>query len=348
MGSLACLSLPPVSMAKELADPDAIIVPAADPTNPLAIFRQPITQRMLQLSLQLGTGSRSDLQYIDSCLSYIDGFAVGVASTSTPDAAVLERKGACGTFTKVLLSLARLRGMPGRSVGFYNYPPNNGHTACELFVDGQWRFFDATTHVHYAAKDDPTSPALSYEETKQRYDNGLPVYRIGRNARKGRDRFSGEAIFRNANPQGVIGPEHPMLFPLYLHLHNKPQISVADFGPRNQGAAYIGAAHINNEQLWTLDGLQPGKHYRFAMTPLAMVGLGSSPHFTINTELSSGSNLLSQPLSIRAIDSLAEPYYVSFLSDATSATLKLTHRYRGPEYTYLKAARFRLESNEKR
>lgn len=325
---------------------DIVIFEAKDPSNPLSIFRVPITRRMQKLAEDLSCGTRSHLEAIERFMTYIDGFAVGVASAATPDMTVIERVGACGTYSQVLLALARCIGIPGRYIGLYNYPVNDGHTTPELYIDGKWMLFDPTTHVYYAETDSEGALPLSYEETLARYQARQPVLRVGQNSRAGRDSYSGPAIFLNANPQGVIGPDKPMRYPLGLDVLTLPELSELDFGAEHQGASYIGAAGVNNEQIWTLSSLTPGRNYRFTLAPGWLGGdlTVADLTFRLSTELVGGTYLslpltqLDFPGGTSDVD-----FVVEFTAVQTTAILTLSHPYRGPGFRYVWVFEYRLE-----
>ncbi|MEZ5552620.1 MAG: transglutaminase domain-containing protein [Pseudomonadales bacterium] len=314
--------LPPIDEPVVLSGDagDRPIIAAVDPTNPLHIFRVPVTRRIEFLAEQLAHGTASIFEFFERSMTYIDGFKVGFASDATPDATVLERVGACGTFSGTLLALCRCHGIEGRYINFHNYPENNGHTVCELLIAGQWMLFDPTTHIYYSAKSIPGAQPLAYEGVRDRYLAGAPVYRNGGNTRSGRDLYSGADIFLKADPQGVIGPSRALRFPLKLHLTERPVVTRPEFGTTFQGAVYIGAAGTNHEHRWDLQGLVPGNRYRFGFKPKWLGGdlsIGDST-FRIITTIEGGSFMRQPPSTLDFSTGTAESWSTEFEATCTS------------------------------
>jgi hypothetical protein len=254
--------------AGKQADPDAPYLGARDDNNPLRIFRVPVTWRIKELSDKLAAGARSDHEKVLRFMQYINGFRVGIASEPTPDATVQERVGACGTFSGTLLALAAAQGIKGRYVGLYNYPSGNGHSVAELFIDGDWRLYDATYGAYYISAQDPDGLPLSFDGIRKAYRaQPVSVRRVVTAHRPRMEYFTGRNIFMEAVPSGVIGPDKPMVFPLALDLGQFPVLDRSSFGPKYQGADFLGAAGTNQNQEWRLTGLSADHDYVFTVTP---------------------------------------------------------------------------------
>lgn len=85
--------------------------------------------------------------------------------------------------------------------------------------------------------------------------------------------FLGPAIYEKANPQGPIGPTQMMFFPLNMDLSTgDSRITRKEYTTAYQGISYIGAANMNTQQLWTIDGLTLGQRYQFILTAVAVGG----------------------------------------------------------------------------
>ncbi|MBK0111365.1 MULTISPECIES: transglutaminase-like domain-containing protein [unclassified Delftia] len=323
---------------------DAIFLTGDDPSNPLHIFLTPITRRIQVLAEDLGKGAVSVFEKIDRFISYIDGFDVGNASSPDPDATVLERIGACGTYTGVLLALTRCIGIPGRYVNFYNWPVNNGHTVAELFINGRWMLFDPTYHLYYSEAGRAGDYPLSYEEILHRYRTNLPVVRVGQNTRDGLNEFSGVNLYTNASPQGVIGPDHPLAFPLRLHAQDKPIIGSSDFPLFNQGAEYLGAAGVNIEQSWDLSGLEIGREYKFCIIADWLGGYINADDylFDFSYELKSAIDLNSPKSYFDFKNDDVSPFELKFMAQQENVVLNIKHPYRGPQFRYLIVSEYKL------
>lgn len=319
-----------------------------DRRNPLNVFRVPITQRMKALSDRLAAGTASEHEKILRFMKYIERFRVGFASAATPDATVQERIGACGTFTNTLLALATAQGMDGgRFVNLYNFPENQGHTVAEIFADGKWRLYDATYGAYYTLADDPQAMPLSFAEIRKAYRTApATVRRVVETIRPGLKSFTGHDIYTKANPIGVIGPDKPMLFPLRLTRGEKETLTKAEFGPRFQGAKYIGAAGVNHNQRWTLANLIPGRDYVFRIEPGGLGGdiKGHDRRFWVDAKIEGAASPAVLEHQFDFASGSAEPWDIRFTASSSETVIEFTHPYRGPGYRYIYFERFGLRA----
>ncbi len=327
---------------------DAVVYAGDDPTNPLSLFGIPITARIQALSNALASGTTSDIDIVKRFMNYIDQFATGVASDITPDATVIERIGACTTFVHTLLALARCQNIQGQYVNLYNYPPANGHTVSQLQVGGEPILFDPTYNLWYSAKQGCAQYVLDYAATHAQAVTGIALAVDGGSARAGADQFTGDPIYSMANPQGIIGPANPMLFPLSLDLNSMPSLVSADFGAQSQGADYLGAASTNVEQIWTLSGLQVGSDYSFTLVPGFLGGdfaQGDNYQFEIDVSMTDANLLQTTGTPFDFSAGTPAPLVVLFQAGAASVTLTLTTPYRGPALRYVSAESFTLAAS---
>lgn len=321
---------------------------AYDKANPLNIFRSPISLSVKKKSDHLAAGLKSDHEKVMKFMSYIDGFQVGTPNSTTPDAIIKERLGACGEFTNVLLALSAAQGMPGRYINMHNYPKADGHTVAEIKVDGKWRLYDPTYSAYYTSSEKTRGDALGFDEIVARYKSGANVFAALGNSRAGEHRFTGRKIFTEASPAGVIGPNHPMMFPLELDLKSNNSLSDVDFGPENQGANYIGAASTNQQQRWLLKGLTAGKQYVFVIEPkeLGVDPSSEPPVFNASAKIVSGSSKTNQTHAFDFSSGSVEPWSIPFTADSNNVVVELKHDYRGPDYRYMKIKSYTLKSLE--
>lgn len=332
-------------------DSDSPYLGARDERNPLHIFRVPVTQRIKVLSDQLAAGSKSEHEKILRFMTYISQFQVGFASNATPDAAVQEHIGACGTFTNTLLAFASAQGIDGRVVVLMNYPKSYGHVAAELFVSGQWRLYDATYGAYYLRAQTPDALPLSFSQIRAAYrKRPSSVRRIAATYRPSLDEFTGKDIFIRATPAGVIGPDMPMVFPLKLDLKILPTLDTSSFGPGAQGADFIGAASTNQNQEWRLTGLTPGQKYTFTLTPDQIGGDMDDRDRTFRLAVSIREGRLSSR-SQHLFDfshRVVPPWKIAFTAAKPEVLLRLTHRYHGPDIRFMTVARYALERQDRR
>lgn len=259
-----------------------VILAADHPQNPLAVMRIPITKTMKAIAEAI-LGDEKELsahQKIVRFMNFMEYFDVAQSKSADPETIIRERKGTCGEFANVILALAATQGIAGRYVNLHNYPPGNGHTVAEFFVDGKWRVYDPTFSAYYT--DTPTETqnpnVLSFEELRAGKGRDPRVKRIVWNRRRLDElkpssyKFLGPNIYERAAPAGPILDDRPLVFSLALDIRNSPVLNKEEFGPRSQGAAYIGDAGICNQQNWKLSSLVPGRTYEFLIVPEGIGG----------------------------------------------------------------------------
>jgi hypothetical protein len=267
---------------------------------------------------------------------------VGTNLDSRPETVIAHNIGACGGYTDVLLALAATQGIPGRVIGMYNYPPNNGHVVAELYIDGDWRMYDPTYGVYYT--DTPGEKrhpnVLSFEELRAGMGSLPGVVRIltgGRSTRQGKlaQNFLGPEIYVLAEPAGVLDPQNRMVYPLSLDPASKSSIGKADFSLNAQGAWIIGVAGQNVSQLFSLEGLEVGKRYMLRVTYSAMgVNSRDLPTFEAVAEVQAGGELLAGGVYRYARDGGNIPWEVEFVAQGREVKVLLTHAYDFPFYLW--------------
>lgn len=322
------------AMAIFQEQPEGDFLGSADIRNPLRIYRQPVSLRIKALSDYLVRGINTDHEKILAFMRFIDQFDVGIASATTPEATILEQIGACGSFTNTLLALATAQGLEGRVVSMLNYPDSDGHALAEIKIGDKWQLYDPTYGVYYtlAGSDD----LLSFAEVKSAYEQGLDVAVHQDSQRKGADAYTGKAIFTRASPAGVAGPDRPFIFPLTMNLKERDSLRSSEFGPRWQGADFIGAAGTNQQQRWTLEGLTPGTDYVFALKAKGLGGdiLTSDRTFKVRATLTGDA---SQSLAHTFDFSQGEirAWEIPFTAKSQTQEIVLQHDYTGPLHRYM-------------
>ncbi|TLP61141.1 MULTISPECIES: D-glucuronyl C5-epimerase family protein [Pseudomonas] len=314
-----------------------------DPRNPLSVFRIPVTLKIKALSHELVADAHTEHEKILAFMHYIDGFSVGYARSLSPDDTVAERKGACGSFTNTLLALAAAQGMEGRVVSLLNYPKNDGHAVAEIKVDGHWQLYDPTYGAFYtrAGSERP----LSFEALKAAYTAGEEVDIHHESSRAGAEAYLGKDIYTKAAPAGVLGADRPFYFPLQLSLSEKNRLEANEFGPKWQGASFIGAADTNQQQDWTLGGVTPGKRYQFEVVAQALGGelKGSDRAFrliAVIKDAKGGEHTVSHVFDFT--DGQPKTWKIPFVAYSEQQTISLRHEYVGPDYRYLRMQSYAL------
>ncbi|SEC20711.1 D-glucuronyl C5-epimerase family protein [Pseudomonas anguilliseptica] len=319
---------------------------AKDPRNPLNVFRIPVTLEVKALSDELVHDVIDDHQKILAFMKYIDGFAVGVASSSAPDETIMEQEGACGSFTNTLLAFAAAQGFEGRVISLLNYPKNDGHAVAEIRLKDKWALYDPTYNAFYtlAGSDVP----LSFYEIKESYEKGVAVVVHHESKRDGVNDYAGRNIFTKANPLGVIGPGKPFLFPLKFTLPDRHSLEASEFGAKWQGANFIGAAPTNQQQEWTLDGLKKGANYTFEITAKNLGGdldlkdLTFNLRSVINRSDGTEKELLHK---FNFADGKPQSWKISFVASGATQKISLKHDYAGPQYLYMNMQSYKLYKN---
>ena len=254
---------------------------------------------------------------------------------------------------KYIIALSRAMGNEGRLVGLSNYPKNNGHTVTEIKVRGRWQLYDPTFGLYYTSEPENTENPyiLSFDEL---HAGGAQLPGVVRVIRRvygaGTDNFADPIIFQKADPAGIIGPNHPMIFPLTLAAGQT--LDKRDFDPRNQGADYIGAAYANHNQRFRLTALIPGKRYSFNINPSYIhdeesLSKAGNPSFSLTVQLQ-GTVEDSRQEHVFHLekDSSILPWRIEFTARTTEAFITITHPYRGPLNRYLGMESWALEAIE--
>ncbi|MDR1995923.1 D-glucuronyl C5-epimerase family protein [Azonexus sp.] len=334
----------PLSPMQQNSDP---YLDGYDPNNPLSVFRTPISKSIKSLSDRLSLGANSEYDKILRFMDHIAQFRVGIeGDSSNPDTTVQYRTGACGNFAGTLLALAASQGMPGRYINMMNYPKNTGHTVAEIFHDNEWHLYDPTYNAFYIKKGKETSLPLSFQELRFLYAHSPEMVKISaRTYRPGIELFTGKDIFTKANPIGQIGPERPYYFPLFIDLERNPVIEGKSIGPAYQGADYIGAAGINQNHRWVIDGLNPKMKYAFIIHPGGLGGelTTSDQSFNLNFSLENGKLLAKDSIALDFSASPSAPVEVPFEAHDKSVVLSISHPYRGPKLRYFSVLRYEIK-----
>jgi hypothetical protein len=314
------------------ADLDGIYMTSQDPKNPLNIFRRPITNRIKQLADQLSIGTKSDYEKALRFMDYINDFTLKSLNL-TLDEMIITKTGDCTSFASLFLALAATQGIDGHYINLSNFPLNDGHTAAELFIDGGWRFYDPSFNTYFSKKEKP----ISFNEVRERYQKKQLVTRISKAEKYGLNIYASKEAFIKSNPNGRIGPDKPMIFPLSLDLKVKNKIDSKDFGATSQGANYIGAASINQNQEWTIKGLITGKKYTFFIDPDHIGGDIEEPDykFILNIDIKNGKLDKESTHIFDFSEKPNSPVGITFTATAPEVFLKLTHPYLGPGFRYI-------------
>ena len=316
-----------------------IILAADDPANPLSIIRQPVTEYYRHLADKLirksGKKNPTDFEKVMIFMDHICRINGGYAFDSSPFGTLHERIGACGALSFALNALSAASGIRCRNVNLCNFPENCAHSVTEQFIDGKWRIFDPTYGIYY--KNAKTGGIMSFEELRNPVNRGIPVcINPEKYAQSGESVGWGtQRAYLRSSPAGVIGPDYPMVYPEKLTWPDLPVATPPDLA--HQGSDYLGAAMVNANQEWRIDGLQPGKKYRFTIIPRCIGGDSGEVHFVFTAQVGN------RPAeTFRLHRDHLKPVEIHFTADAPQMKIKLTHAYRGPKFHYLQIKRYQL------
>ena len=267
------------SLSSSVYSNEKVLFSKNDKSNPLHVWNLDITNYWKELSdkilahyknIQL-TPHQKAVIFLDYTSEYKLGFPVGGAE---PKNVIKEKTGACGTFTNVFLALMRVNDIQGRIVNLYNFPKDTGHTVAEVFYDNKWHLYDTTYAAFFSFNpSDMLDPkVLSFKELKnlqeiQKVFRTIINYKRFYKYRSNAEKYVSFDIYKKANPSGPIGLKNKMYFPIYLDLKKKNTINKKDFGPKNQGAGYIGVAGINQNSKYIISGLTKNKKYAIILEP---------------------------------------------------------------------------------
>jgi hypothetical protein len=324
---------------------DQIYLNETDRSNPLYLFRQPITIRIKNLSDQLSKDATSEHQKIINFMNYISSYKVGRPSDSSLETLIDERVGICGNFTNLLLALAAAQQMQGRIINLHNFPKNDGHSVAEIYFHEKWHLYDPTFAAFYKFIEKPDELPLSFAEILEGYKTKPDTIKIEVNSnRRGGDSYMGRDIFLKANPAGPIGPDRIMIFPLGLELGKQDKLERVAFGPSFQGGDFIGAAYTNQQQSWKLKGLTPEKKYEFVIYPHRLGGdiNMNNMKFCLSIALKGGQLKGKSEFNIDFAEEKISPLIIEFKAQQPEVTLNISHPYRGPDYRYVEVGSYQL------
>lgn len=330
---------------------ESFVAGPRDPENPLHVYRLPVTKSVKQLADKLADGSTSDSEKMIRFMRFIRTSKVGRLSKSTPDAMIAEMTGACGDFSNTLAAMATTQGIKARLITLGNWPAGDGHAVMEAYIDGKWRLYDPTYGIYYYLASDPKQSPLSFDEIRHGYshNNNIQIKtETTENSaiRFAMDLYAGKNIFLNAKPTGVIGPDNPLFYPLALDMSTKSKLEKNEFGPKHQGASFIGAASTNQNQDWTLMNLATGTRYAFTVEPDWLGGDLNENDFTFSLKASLDQGIIHGESGHQFVfvgaNKRSDPWKIYFTPSKPDVILRLEHAYRGPDFRYMVMKRYEL------
>lgn len=256
---------------------EKVLFQADDKKNPLHIWNIELTDYWVKLSDEILKEYKNvkltPHQKVMIMINYMSDYKIGYPSQGNPKYVIEEGVGSCGTFTNAFVALMKVNGIESRQIGLYNYPKNTGHVVAEVFYDNKWHLYDTTYSGYFTTEpENVTNPyVLSFDELKG--DFSEKYYKVFYNlkryykSQKLASEYFSKEIYKFASPSGIIGASHRMFFNLFLDLNTKPTITKEDFGPKNQGAGYIGAAGLNQNHEYKISNLEKDNNYALVLTP---------------------------------------------------------------------------------
>ena len=271
--------------ADYIKEENEIVLEENNPENPLYPYRRPVKRCIYTLAeniLGKEAARLSTHEKITCFMDYISEFKVGSVSFKQEEylqKLILNQIGSCGDYSNLLAALCVTQGIKTRLLTLGNYPEGSGHAVTEVLVNGKWSMYDPTYALYYTTtpKNTKSPNVLSFQELKLGMGKNKNVRRvIGSNSHITSQysyRYMGPEIYEKANPSGIVSPQSKLCYPISYTYKGEEEIRLTKY----QGTTYLGAACINNSQLWEISGLQPGKEYKFVVRSTGICGEYASP-----------------------------------------------------------------------
>lgn len=323
-------------------DNKEIILETDDLSNPLSVWREPLTKGIEKLSYELLQSNEklTDHEKILSYLEYLGSFKVGNNAAAGALNVLQEKTGFCGGVTNALVALARAQGLESRIITLGNYPLNGGHVVAEIKTDGTWSVYDPTFGSYYqrGSEKNTGQNILSFAELRDGGGKAKDVKHIVLKPEKLYTKVSydwcGPDIYELARPAGAIGPENKLYYPLTLDLAEKNRLDTnALTSVSYQGGSYIGAEGINNSHIWTVEDLIPGCKYIFSVHSSGVFGETTENDFDIYVESVENATIIEGNAYVFNREN--NEWKIIFEAKEKEAEITLSHDYSGPERHYV-------------
>ncbi len=319
-----------------------IVLNSRDDTNPLSVWRQPLTENIYKLADNILGNNKNltDHEKVVKFMEYIKEFKIGV-STYNIEEVIKDKIGACGEYANILAALLTTQNIDSRLITLANFPENDGHVSLEVKINDKWSVYDPTYGVYYTTTpDELKNPyVLSFDELRSGRGKDADVTRIvgtpERLISQMAYNFLGPEIYELANPAGVIGPENKMFYPLYLDYIVDNEITKDEFTTAYQGISYIGAAGINNSHIWSISNLEPQKVYKLIIDMSFIGGEKYGEDFDAYAQINNGGSIINGKDYTFNSTNNNLTWEIEFVADLKNVEIILSHNYFGPEFHYI-------------
>lgn len=202
-------------------------------------------------------------------------------------AALKQKKGHCGTFSRLLAAMLNTQHIKSRLIEMYNYPKNTGHVILEVLLNNEWIAIDTTyTAYFYKFNANGKMEILNFAKLRSSKKDHhikkiiLNKKRFLQNGKNAQDHISIN-MYQRSDPAGVITLDNPMFFPLNLALNDiiNPAEPMSPF--LYQGGHALGITFLNINHKLKLSLLQKGHKYKLSYLFHSMGGdIRARPFFT--------------------------------------------------------------------
>ena len=323
-----------------IKEENEIVLEGNNPENPLYPYRRPVKRCIYTLAehiLGKEAARLSTHEKIIRFMNYISEFKVGSASYVREEylqKLVLDKIGSCGDYSNLLAALCVTQGIKTRLLTLGNYPEGSGHAVIEILVNGKWSMYDPTYALYYTTTPENAKMpnVLSFRELKLGMGKNKNVIRVVGSDSHITGRYSyqymGPEIYEKANPSGIVSPKSKLCYPISYFYKGEEEIDLTKY----QGAAYLGAACINNSQLWKISGLEPGKEYKFVVKSAGICGEYVD---SLKTYVDIKHGMIKSGCMKKWSKNRQKEWDIQFIPDCSTVVLKLDHKETGEQLHYL-------------
>jgi hypothetical protein len=160
--------------------------------------------------------------------------------------------------------------------------------------------------------------------------------------------FADLEIYMNAEPAGVIGPEYPMYYPLFLDLQSQPIIEVgSETYSSHQGADFLGIAYRNQNFKLILLGLKVGNSYNIKINFKKVGGedIDKIKYFNAVGYKNRINGMILSKLQYDVQENAPYVWEIKFIASKVTEEIFIKHLHVSYSYLYLNVEKFSLSES---
>ncbi|AIL12290.1 hypothetical protein IM40_00175 [Candidatus Paracaedimonas acanthamoebae] len=280
---------------------EALDFPLKDAISPIPIIIKLISDKLIEKNKP-----KDDLEKILLLSMYNKEFMQAVPDVTIFKhelvAALKQKKGHCGTFSRLLAAMLNTQHIKSRIIEMYNYPKNTGHVILEILLNNKWIALDPTyTTYFYKLNDNGKMEVFNFAElrsSKKDYNIKQMILNKKRHLRGGElaQHYTSINMYKQSDPAGVTTLDNPMFFPLNLEPNDIIDLKKPTSAFFHQGGHALGNTFLNINHKLKLHLLTKGRKYKltylfssmggntrdypFFIVEAARGSLGASPYST--------------------------------------------------------------------